>query len=146
DVAAAHSDASGAEHANRVLHAGAVRKRQGESADGPAAARDLRVADRLVAKGRRGPKSAQRIIAFGTVEGGLPGGRMPRGAFRMTSAGAPFAIWCAPESRSGSPCRCPGTRPAVFFERYNIVSESDFKDAARKVDAAKGKLATTAES
>jgi hypothetical protein len=32
------------------------------------------------------------------------------------------------------------------FERYNIVSEGDFKDAARKLDAAKGKLATSAES
>jgi hypothetical protein len=49
------------------------------------------------------------------------------------SGGRPSATWSAPTSRSGWRCRSAGTRPGRSFESYNIVSDGDLREAAKKL-------------
>jgi integrase len=91
---------------------------------------------RMVAKGRRGPKAPKRIIAFtkawksACVAAGCPG-RIPHD-FRRTAvrnlvrAGVPERV----------AMQMTGHKTRSVFERYNIVSEGDLFDAAKKLDAA----------
>ncbi|MBI3046854.1 MAG: site-specific integrase [Acidobacteria bacterium] len=90
---------------------------------------------RLVAHGRGGEKEPRRIIAFGKAwksacrAAGCPG-RIPHD-LRRTAIRAMV--------RRGVPERVAmmlsGHKTRSVFERYNIVSHGDLRDAARKLDA-----------
>jgi integrase len=94
---------------------------------------------RMVAEGRGGPKTPQPIIAFGKAwknackAAGCPG-RIPHD-LRRTAIRAMV--------RSGVPERVAmtlsGHKTRSVFERYNIVSDGDLREAARKLNVAAGR-------
>ena len=61
------------------------------------------------------------------------GWRAVRGASCTISVGPPCATWCGPESRNGVAMQLSGHRTRSVFERYNVTSEGDFREAARKL-------------
>jgi integrase len=92
---------------------------------------------RVVAKGRGGPKSPRRITSFGKawkaacVAAGLPG-RIPHDLRR--SAVRTFVRESIPERVAMT---LTGHKTRSVFARYDIVSDGDLRDAARKLDAAR---------
>lgn len=101
---------------------------------------------RLVAEGRGGEKKPQPIKVFtkawraACIAAGVPG-RIPhdmrRSSIRnLVRAGIPERV----------AMQLSGHRTRSTFERYNIVSDGDFRDAARKLDAVSQKMAAPGKS
>ena len=77
---------------------------------------------------------AERVL---TTPGVAPGSRQgDREAFRMTSGGRPFGTWSGPTRRDAWLMKLSADKSRSVFDRHNIVSDTDLRDAARRLEPA----------